>query len=63
MTDALFAHIDAQADDFVARVMDYVRHPSISAHDIGIREVAQMLVAHLDGLGFEAELILSLIHI
>lgn len=57
MTDALFAHIDAQADDFVARVMDYVRHPSISAHDIGIREVAQMLVAHLDGLGFEAELI------
>ncbi len=39
MTEALFSHIDAQADDFVTRVMDYVRHPSISAHDIGIREV------------------------
>lgn len=55
--DALFAHIDANAEDFVARVMDYVRHPSISAHDIGIREVAGMLKAHLEGLGFAAELV------
>lgn len=57
MTDALFAHIDAQADSFVQRVMDYVSHPSISAHDIGIREVAQMLVDHLGGLGFDAALV------
>lgn len=57
MTEALFSHIDAQADDFVTRVMDYVRHPSISAHDIGIREVAGILVDHLSGLGFDAELV------
>ena len=57
MTQALFDHIDANADSFVERVMDYVRHPSISAHDIGIREVAEMLVGHLDRLGFEAELV------
>lgn len=57
MTDSLFAHIDANADEFVARVMDYVRHPSISAHDIGIRKVAEMLVSHLDGLGFDAGLV------
>lgn len=57
MTDALFAHIDANADDYVSRVMDYVRHPSISAHDIGIRDVAEMLVAHLADLGFDAGLI------
>ncbi|MBG6159823.1 acetylornithine deacetylase/succinyl-diaminopimelate desuccinylase-like protein [Labrenzia sp. EL_159] len=57
MTDSLFAHIDANADEFVARVMDYVRHPSISAHDIGIRKVAEMLVNHLDGLGFDAGLV------
>jgi acetylornithine deacetylase/succinyl-diaminopimelate desuccinylase-like protein len=57
MTEDLFAHIDAQADSFVARVMDYVRHPSISAHDIGIREVAEMLVEHLSGLGFDAGLV------
>lgn len=57
MNDALFAHIDAEADTFVARVMDYVKHPSISAHDIGIREVAEMLVSHLEGLGFDAGLV------
>lgn len=57
MTDDLFVHIDAQADSFVARVMNYVRHPSISAHDIGIREVAEMLVEHLSGLGFDAGLV------
>lgn len=57
MMQDLFAHIDAQADDFVARVMDYVRHPSISAHDIGMRKVAGLLVDHLQGLGFQAGLI------
>ncbi|WP_298985484.1 M20/M25/M40 family metallo-hydrolase [uncultured Roseibium sp.] len=57
MNKALFDHIDTNADEFVARVMDYVRHPSISAHDIGIRAVAGMLVRHLEGLGFEAGLV------
>lgn len=52
--DRVFAHIDANADGFVSRVMDYVRHPSISAHNVGIREVAAMLVEMLQGLGFEA---------
>lgn len=57
MTKVLFDHIDAHEDEFVTRVMDYVRHPSISAHDIGIRHVAGMLVDHLGGLGFDAELV------
>ncbi|WP_170772249.1 M20/M25/M40 family metallo-hydrolase [Ruegeria lacuscaerulensis] len=57
MTQALFDHIDTQADSFIARVMDYVRHPSISAHDIGIREVATMLVGFLSDLGFDAGLV------
>lgn len=52
---AVFDHIEAHRDDHLARVMDYVRHPSISAHDIGIREVAAMLVDHLGTLGFAAE--------
>lgn len=59
MTDAklqaVFDHIEASRVSFVARVMDYVRHPSISAHDIGIREVAALLVETLKGLGMEAE--------
>ncbi|WP_171097673.1 M20/M25/M40 family metallo-hydrolase [Ruegeria sp. HKCCD7255] len=57
MTQTLFDHIDRNADSFVERVMEYVRHPSISAHDIGIRDVANMLVAHLEGLGFDAGLV------
>jgi len=57
MTQALFDHIDTHADSFVERVMDYVRHPSISAHDIGIREVAGMLVGFLNDLGFDAGLV------
>ncbi|MCP8940368.1 M20/M25/M40 family metallo-hydrolase [Alsobacter sp. SYSU M60028] len=53
--DKVFAHIAANEDAFVRRVMDYVRHPSISAHNIGIREVADLLVAQLRGLGMQAE--------
>ena len=51
----LFDHVDANRDAFVARVMDYVRHPSISAHNLGIGQVAAMLVDMLKGLGMEAE--------
>ena len=57
MLDRIFDHIEANRDSFVARVMDYVRHPSISAHDIGIRDVANLLCDHLSGLGFDAELV------
>ena len=39
LSDVL-AHIDAQRESFLHRLIDYVRHPSISAHNIGIREVA-----------------------
>ena len=51
----LFDHVEANRDAFVARVMDYVRHPSVSAHNIGIGEVAAMLVDMLKALGMEAE--------
>ncbi|MGI9357076.1 MAG: M20/M25/M40 family metallo-hydrolase [Rhizobiaceae bacterium] len=51
----VFDHIEANRDTFLARLMDYVRHPSISAQDIGIREVASILVDHLTGLGLSAE--------
>ena len=51
----LLDHIEANREAFVARVMDYVRHPSISAHNVGIREVAGMLVDMLNALGMEAE--------
>lgn len=51
----VFDHIDANRDTFLSRLMDYVRHPSISAQNIGISEVAGILVDHLTGLGLSAE--------
>lgn len=52
----VFAHIEAHRDDFLFRLIDYVRHPSISAHNIGIREVADLLVDMLTRIGLDAKL-------
>ncbi|TNB49094.1 M20/M25/M40 family metallo-hydrolase [Martelella lutilitoris] len=60
--ETAFAHIDAHADDFIARVMEYVSHPSISAQNKGIREVAGILVDKLTAMGFEAETIATKNH-
>src|SRR4051812_6888843 len=51
----VLAHIDGQREAYVARLIEYVRHPSISAQNFGIREVAAMLVEMLKWLGFAAE--------
>jgi len=56
---AVFEHIDGQRDAYVARLLEYVRHPSISAHDVGIREVAAILVDMLNGLGLQARTVPS----
>ncbi|MGJ4953684.1 M20/M25/M40 family metallo-hydrolase [Bradyrhizobium sp. HKCCYLS20291] len=53
--EAVFRHIDAEKERFLTRVMDYVRHPSISAHNIGIAEVAALLVDMLKGIELDAE--------
>ncbi len=51
----VFEYIDARRDEYVRRVMDYVRHPSISAQDIGIAEVGAMLLEMLRKLGLDAQ--------
>jgi len=53
--DDIFAHIAANEQSFIQRVMDYTRHPSISAQNVGVTEVAALLVGALDDLGFAAE--------
>jgi len=55
--DAIFDYIKSNEQTYVDRVIDYVRHPSISAQNIGIREVATLLVDHLRGLDFDAKLV------
>ncbi|MEP3279841.1 MAG: M20/M25/M40 family metallo-hydrolase [Stappiaceae bacterium] len=57
--EPIFAHIEANRDRYIERMMHYVSHPSISAHNVGIREVANLLVAQLTDLGMEARLIES----
>jgi acetylornithine deacetylase/succinyl-diaminopimelate desuccinylase-like protein len=51
----VFAHVDDNREAAVARLIDYVRHPSISAQNVGIREVATILLGMLEKLGFAAE--------
>ena len=58
----VFDHIEANRESFVARLMDYVRHPSISAQNIGITEVSQILVKMLEGLGMEVEAVATKNH-
>lgn len=53
----IFAHIDNRRDEYLARLIDYVRQPSISAHGTGIAETAELVARTLDGLGMRAEVI------
>jgi acetylornithine deacetylase/succinyl-diaminopimelate desuccinylase-like protein len=53
----IFDYIDHNRSLFIERLLDYLRQPSISAHGIGMGEVAQYLVAWLAKLGLEAALV------
>jgi acetylornithine deacetylase/succinyl-diaminopimelate desuccinylase-like protein len=53
----VFQYIDARRDDYLARLIDYVRRPSISAHGLGIAETADYIAAVLDGLGMGAQVL------
>jgi len=50
--EAVFAHIDAHADEYIADLQAFVRQPSISAQNIGLRECATLVrdMMHRDGL-------------
>lgn len=37
----VFAYVDAHQQEFLDRLIAYLRMPSISAHGLGIAEVAQ----------------------
>lgn len=53
----VFEHIDRQRDTHLARLIDYLRLPSISTQGIGMQAMADHLVAWLDRLGFETEVL------
>ncbi|MGX1785105.1 M20/M25/M40 family metallo-hydrolase [Bosea sp. NPDC055332] len=54
---AVFAHIEANRSAFLDRLLAYLRHPSISAENIGIAEVGALLVEMLTKIGLETSLV------
>ena len=52
----IFDYIDNNRHLFIDRLVDYLHHPSISAHGIGMGEVADYLVKWLTRLEFHARL-------
>ncbi len=53
----IFVYVETNRELFIERLLNYVRMPSISAHGIGIQEVADHLRSYLSELGMEAELL------
>jgi len=51
----VFEHIDQHQDEYMQRLFEYLRQPSISAQGVGIRETAALLVEVLSGIGLEVE--------
>ncbi|MEQ9563716.1 MAG: M20/M25/M40 family metallo-hydrolase, partial [Woeseiaceae bacterium] len=56
--DDIYRHIDAELDNHVKSIQRWLRQPSISAQNVGIQEMAEMLRDDLLDIGFqEAELV------
>src|SRR5947209_15764913 len=56
LTD-VFAYVDTHRQDFLDRLIDYVRRPSISAHGLGIAEVAAYIADVMGRIGLAARVI------
>src|SRR5579872_149355 len=52
----IFAHIDEQAQAFLARLIDYLRRPSISAYGEGIGEVAEYIAGVMRQMGLAVQI-------
>lgn len=55
--EGVFAHIDAHRDAYLQRLIDYVSMPSISAHGVGITEVAEHIAGVLEAMGMATQII------
>lgn len=51
--DEIYAHIDAHRDEHLENLRRWVRQPSISAQNVGIQEMAELLRSDLEVLGFQ----------
>ena len=55
--DSVLAYIDDHVEEYVARVQRACRQPSIAAQNVGMGEMAQMVVEMLEGIGASARLV------
>ena len=54
----VYAHIDANLDTHLENIQRWLRQPSISAQNVGVLDMAEMLRSDLEAMGFaEAELV------
>jgi acetylornithine deacetylase/succinyl-diaminopimelate desuccinylase-like protein len=53
----VYAYVDARRDEYLERLIDYVRRPSISAHGEGIGDVAEYIADVMRGIGLATEVI------
>ncbi len=55
---AVYDYIDANLDDHLGAIQRWLRQPSISAQNVGIQEMAEMVRQDLEDMGFaEAEIV------
>lgn len=55
--EEVFTHIAANHDDYVSRLMEYLRQPTISAQNIGIREGAEKVAELARRAGLSTEIV------
>src|SRR5215471_4084128 len=53
----IFAYVDEHTDDYLVRLIDYVRQPSISAYGEGIGEVAEYIAGVMREIGLSVKII------
>lgn len=56
LTD-VFSYVECHRQEFIERLFDYLRKPSISAHGIGMDDVTEYLRAMLNQLGLSAQIV------
>ncbi|MDE3091824.1 MAG: M20/M25/M40 family metallo-hydrolase [Chloroflexota bacterium] len=55
--DAFKTYVDRNRERFIAELQDFCRQPSVAAQNLGMREMAQKVLARLQRLGANARLI------
>src|SRR6266571_4072354 len=53
----VFTYVDSRREEFLGRLVDYLRRPSISAHGLGIADVAEYIAAVMRGMNLETQII------